>query len=239
MNGEIVLTDWKVMTFTERKRELGEQWRGFQRRTRNELYDIALGLRAHRDEMQRGEWYPFLESIEMPAKTGERLLAFSRCEPDKLSDYSSMHDFLKALPPKKPKEVESSTPPAQPAESPVEKPAPRDEDDDYDAEAAAEDAAREAEAEQAEDEREKRDEKLSILLADTDGDAVETLVKKLDAADARHRADVDALTKAKSDANRAKRRERDICNALLKATPSTALNVVDDALLQFFGVARK
>ena len=38
---------------------------------------------------------------------------------------------------------------------------------------------------------------------------------------------------------RQERKARDVCDALLAATPSTCMDVVDEVLAKFFGVARK
>ena len=112
-------------------------------------------------------------------------------------------------------------------------------DEKEEARAQDEIAAREEYEAEAEAEREARDERLAIRLADTDGDAVDVLAGKLDAADARHRADVGAVNDERRAAAAERRKNRDVCDALVAVPRGDGDAGIDDVLAQFFGVARK
>ena len=150
--------------------------------------------------------------------------------------FPSVDAALKALPPKRPKDEPKPKP--KTAEAPA-KPVTGDVLTEAEAEAVMNKAAAEAEAETGEAEREARDERLAARLADTDGDAVDVLAKKLDRADGRHREDVSAVRESSKRETEKDRKLRKICDALLVATPSTCMDVVDEVLAKFFGVARK
>ena len=70
-------------------------------------------------------------------------------------------------------------------------------------------------------------------------DLPDILRAKLAKADARHRDHVRAVNKAREEEARYDRMSADIREALLTATPSTCLDVADEVLARFFGVARK
>ena len=266
-------TNWAAMRFGDRQDALVERWHGFQRRTLADAWDIGRGLRAIKNEMQHGEWLPFVASIGMSASTAKRFMGLGEgYQIAQLGRFASVDDALKALPPKRPKEEPAPPPTSQPSGrltcptcdgvadetcmrcngrgwlSSDEVGPPPDEPEavtgdvmsEEESEAAMDEAASEAEAEaDPEADRETREERLSIRLEGTTGDAVEALSGQLDTADARHRDDVSDVNKARKVAAGKDRRLRDVCNALLAATPSTALEVIDDVLARFFSVARK
>ena len=88
-------------------------------------------------------------------------------------------------------------------------------------------------------ERRARDERLAIRLEGTDGDPIDVLTDKLAKADALHETMQAQIRKSEAEAARWDRRMADIRDALCAAKPSTAVEVADEVLAQFFGVARK
>ena len=104
-------TDWAAMTFDARKATVREQWRGFQRRTLGEAWDIGVGLRAIKDEMQHGEWGPFCDEIGIEPETARRfMLLAAGYDIPQLEEFANVTAALKALPPARPK----PEPPAEP-----------------------------------------------------------------------------------------------------------------------------
>ena len=227
-------TDWQAMPFNARKKEIGERWVGFQRRSLVEGHDIGRGLRAIRDEMQHGEWAPYLAEIGMERTMAHRLMTLADSyQMLQLATFGSVDDALKALAPKRPRDEPETRRDLQRAAD--------TEADMQEAlhQAEMDEAAAEVQAETADADREAREERLAVRLADTDGDAVEVLAEKLDRADVRHGEDVGAVNDARDETALLRRKAQDICDALLAATPSTALDVIDEVLAKFFAVARK
>ena len=216
-------------------------------------------LQEKKLRLNHGEWRPYLEQIGLGERTASSYIRLAR-QIGSASDLgSSIRATLAALP-KRPKEEEE--PPAKtknfvivhvdpvtgeklderPFPGPTYKPNPefqaKEEARARDEIAAREEFEAEAEA-MLEAEREARDERLAIRLADTDGDAVDVLNGKLDAADARHRADVGAVNDERRAAAAERRKNRDVCDTLLAVPRGDGDTGIDDVLAQFFGVARK
>ena len=225
----------ELVPFSERKHRFSERWFGFQRKTLEEYWELGCELDSIMSQMQHGERGPWLAEIGLDKTMANNMRRVSReHEKSKLSTFRGFVAAVKALPPKRSKdepetESEAFDPPAATGDVLTE----------AQAEAAMDEVAVEAQAATAEAEREAKDERLAVRLADTDGDAVDVLSDKLDRADGRHREDVTAVNDARQRENAKDRKLRDICDALLTAKPSTALDVIDEVLATFFAVARK
>ena len=227
-------TDWAAMRFDARKGNLGDRWYSFQRRTLADAWDIGRGLRSIKDEMQHGEFRPFLAEIAMNRETARRFMALAETyEMTQLVSFASVDDAIKALPPARPEPQAAPEPQPEPAaEQPPEPSEPE-------AEAAVNEAAAEAEAATAEADRDARDERLSVRLENADGDAVDALAGQLDRADARHRDDVNSANVARQAAIVERRKNRDVCDALLAVPRGKGDAGIDDVLMRFFLVQRK
>ena len=236
-------TDWAAMRFDARKGAIGERWYSFQRRTLADAWDIGRGLRSVKDEMQHGEFRPYLAEIAMNRETARRFMALAETyEMTQLVSFASVDDALKALPPARPKEEPKAAPAPEPAE-PADPPAEAVTGDVIDgvdpaAEAAMNEAAAEAEIDPVQI-REDRLERLAIRTDDIDGDVVEGWAHKQDAADVRHRDDVSAVNEARKTAASDRRELRDVRDALLVVPRGDGDAGIDDVLAKFFGVARK
>ena len=227
-------TDWAAMRFDARKGNLGDRWYSFQRRTLADAWDIGRGLRCIKDEMQHGEFRPFLADIAMNRETARRFMALAETyEMTQLVSFASVDDALKSLPPARPEPQAAPEPQPEPAaEQPPEPSEPE-------AEAAMNEAAAEAEAATAEADRDARDERLSVRLENADGEAVDALAGQLDRADARHRDDVSDVNEARKTAAAERRKNRDVCDALLAVPRGKGDAGIDDVLMRFFLVQRK
>ena len=223
--------EWESLEFEDLKPAVADEYHGLQRRTTIDAWNVGRGLRAVRDQMQRGEWSPYLASYGITSSSALRFMALAEIETRQVGEFPSVDAALKSLPPKRPKERPKEPDP----------PAPADPDtmDDAEAQAAAEEVATEAERERQEIDTEKRQERLAIRLEGTEGGAVDALGRQLDKADTRHRDDIQAVKDMREEVERHRRKARDICDALLRAMPSTALDVIDEVLATHFGVARK
>ena len=230
-------TDWAAMRFDARKGNLGDRWYSFQRRTLADAWDIGRGLRCIKDEMQHGEFRPYLAEIGMNREAARRFMALAEAyEMTQLVSFASVDDAIKALPPARPEPQAAPEPQPEPAaEQPPEPSEPE-------AEAAMNVAAAEHEAETAERDRDARDERLSVRLENADGEAVDALADQLDRADARHRDDVLSVNEARRMANAVMRTKIDIRDAWLAvprdADAPTLQAMVDDWLATFFNSAR-
>ena len=242
-------TDWAALSFADRKRAVAERWAAFQRGVRDEAWDIGRGLRAVKNEMQHGEWLPWIREIGMERTAGHRFMALADGyqTAEMLQSATSVESALKALPPKRPKEEPAAGSCSGPSNERTKhelptKPVTGEVLTEAEGKAAMEDAAAEAEAETAEAEREAREERLAHRLESAPGKAVDALSGQLDKADARHRDDVGAVKDARKAATTAWRKTRDVCDALLAAKPcecgSGAIHAAD-TLARFYGVARK
>ena len=205
----------------------------------------AAACDAVKDEMQHGEWMPWIAEIGMGKDTARRFMWLAEgIEIAQLAQFESVDAALKALPPKRQKEdpapeTKATEPPAESADPPAEA-VTGDVLSDAEAEAAMNEAA--AEHEEQRDpaaEREARDERLSVRLENSDGEAVEALAGQLDKADTRHHDDVGAVNDARKAAAVERRKNREICDALLAIPRGKEGNGVDDVLMRFFLVQRK
>ena len=238
-----VATDWHALPYDQRKSKLQGDWHGFQRRTLVDGWEIGRGLRAVRDEMNHGEWGPWLEDIGMNRKTAFRLMKLGDAyEMSQIETFGTMDAALKALPPKRPKTEPEPVAEVEPEPTPepvAPDPAPAHEEDEEEMLQALEAEALEAEAEMRSSELHQRLERLSVRIEGKDQEPLIVLSDKLDRADERHRDDVAAVKRATAREQRWNRERDAIRDALLLATPSTCLQVVDDVLAEHFGVARK
>ena len=241
-------TDWAAMRFEDRLGAIGERWRGFQRRTLVDAWDIGRGLRAVKDEMQHGEWMPFLAENGIESRTAQRFMALGEgIQIRQLVAFASVDEALKSLPPKPPKEEpavepKAEQPPVEPVTFDVMSEAEHDEAEltEEEAESAMEEAAAEHEEQRDhEAEREARDERLAHRLEAAPGEAVDALSGQLDKADARHRDDVHAVNEARRMAAASLRKCNDVRDALLAIPRGKEAAGVDDVLMRFFLVQRK
>ena len=228
----LAVIDWAALRFDERADAIGARWHGFRRRTVADLWDIGRGLRAHKDEMQHGEWLPYLAAIDMPARTAQEAMQLAGKYAEVAHLPATARLALKAVaepksaPAPRPKPCQRPSPADPPAAEPEVVTNPEGE---------ATEAAREAEPDPAAA-REERLERLAIRTEDIDGDVVEAWADKLDKANARHREDVATINAERRKTAAAERQLRDMTDALLS---EPGCPCCDGVLATFRGVARK
>ena len=261
---ELATVQWESLSFNDRKFALGEQWAIFGRRTAVDMWHLGRGLRSIRNEMRHGEFRPFLAEIGMGRTMAQECMAlFDGYQMTALRSFATKDAALRALPPKRAK-GESAEKSALADSSGhenkdlqgvgAEKSAPGPGVTTFvpaepDRETALDEAEAKAEreaAERAEAEREASDERFAIITQEYPGDVIEGWRAQyasdqaaLRKAAELHRADVQAVKDGLKRERRAERKCKDICDALLAATPSTLQAVHDDVLARFFGVRRK
>ena len=186
--------DWKAMTHEHRGPVLADYIDGFRRHTLVEFWIIGRGLEIHQRGMNQGDWYAYLDSINMRPAMASELRRLARGYPtiEELQRHATKDAAIKALPPATPPaptvqertaEIQRSTgpdreqEPAEPGESrttrenvPVHVPAPEPEPE-ADPKAVIDAVAAEVELTPAEL-RDQRLERLAIMTEDIDGDVV-------------------------------------------------------------------
>ena len=176
---------------------------------------LALGaaMNAHKAELPRGQWAGYLQSATVAERTAQRAMRFAKAglESATVADFGI-------------RETDRLIANLKRKGAPVSEDGVRAE------------AEREADAE-----RQARDERLAIRLEGTDGDPVDVLTDKLAKADALHETMQAQIRESEAESARIDRMTSAIRDALLAAPRSNALalEVVDEVLARFFGVARK
>ena len=207
MNGELTLssTDWAAMPDAERGVEIPRLVAQFRRRALNESWDIGRALQAHKNVRTGRDWRAYLDSIGMERNLAIRLVKIATVESAQLEHFESESALLKTLKP-------APEPQSETSKSPLPEPTPPEPDKPTVAEANAAMNAAAAEHEEQRDpaaEREARDERLSVRLENSDGEAVEALAGQLDKADTRHHDDVGAVNDARKAAAVERRKNRE------------------------------
>ena len=94
---------------TETERAVKRHFEAFKtayRRTVIEAWYLGQELTKAKGDVRHGQWLPWLESIELPHRTAQRLMRLHAIHPecDKLADFRTVDEALRALPPGKPSE---------------------------------------------------------------------------------------------------------------------------------------
>ena len=164
-----------VMTTDALRNAVAQSWATYRRRTVVDAWKLGVALRRVRQAAFKGEWYPWLDSIEMNRDMARRFMELSKIDNAQIARYPTVDAALKALkePPPKPPQPpiegtatstqDPSPPPSQgegqagaaaPTPGPREVPAPRTPQTDADTERRRqeqEDLEAEAEAMEAEE----------------------------------------------------------------------------------------